>query len=256
MQVDKAGFLALTAALAGGGAVGYLVADRRQPPTAVVENPKPSVAAPRTPTEEEAKTTEAGTKAVAEAKARDERMAELAKCDDTIGAAEACPAIPDSTGEGLCGEGIAWAAKRCADFKSAFKPKVAQAAVTCLRSLKGVEQCDPQRVNLCGHQALMTACQEEMPDAFLGATSTVPASFAKDSAPLTGIAAQCDSIVKSCVGTAPATSYADCMRTLSGMNEAGRGSAASCMKLHCGDKGFLGCEAAPANLTTAPPPLR
>lgn len=243
MHVDKGGFLALTAALAGGGVVGYLVADRHQPKTAV-DDSKPPVVQPAPPTEEEAK-------AAAAAKAREDRLAELQKCDDTVGAAEECPAMPDSTGEGMCGEGISWAAKRCADFKTAFKPKVAQAAVACLKSLKGAEQCDQARVNLCGHQALMSACQEEMPTEFLGATSTAPATFSKEAEPLTGVAAQCDAIVKSCGSSAPATTYSECMQTLSGMNEAGRASAASCMKLHCGDKGFIGCEAAPPQLTTA-----
>jgi hypothetical protein len=249
MHVDKGGFLALTAALAGGGVVGYLVADRNAPPKQVVDDAKPAVVAPAPPTEEE-------TKKAAAAKAKEERLAALAKCDDSVGAAEECPAgLPDSTGEGMCGEGGSWAAKRCADFKAHFKPKVAQAAVACLRSLKGAEQCDKERVDLCGHQALMTACQEEMPTEFLGASSTVPASFEKDAEPLTGVAKQCDEIVKSCGQSAPA-SYAECMHTLSGMNETGRTAAASCMKLHCGDKGFIGCEAAPTTLTAKAPPIQ
>lgn len=244
MHVDKAGFLALTAALAGGGVVGYLVADRHHAATAVKDE-KPPVTVERPPSEEELK-------AAVETRRKELAEARAAQCNDDVGAPEQCPAggAPDSTSEGLCGDGISWAAKRCADFKAAFKPKVAQAAVACLRSLKGAEQCDQARVNLCGHQALMSACQEDVPETFLGATSTQPVTLAKDAEPLKGVAAQCDAIVKSCGGSAPATSYADCMHTLSGMNEAGRASAASCMKLHCSDKGFLGCEAAPPNLTT------
>jgi len=259
MQVDRAGFLALTAALAGGGVVGYLVADRQHAKTAAVGDSKPPVADGRVPTEEEKRATAELNAKGNEAKAKEAKEAKAAaapKCDDSIGAAADCPAAPDSTAEGMCGDALHWASKRCADFKAAFKPKVAEAAVACLKSLKGIEQCDAARVNLCGHQALMTACQEIAPDDFLGATSTAPLSRPSDAEPLTGVAAQCDAIVKSCGATAPATSYVDCVRTLSGMSEAGRTSASACMKLHCGDKGFLGCEAAPPNLTTVPPAIQ
>jgi hypothetical protein len=136
--------------------------------------------------------------------------------------------------EGVCAN---WAAKRCADYKAAFKPKVAQAAVACLRKLVGGERCDQYRANLCGHKALMAACQEPAPE-------SRPATAAADSgASSSQLATQCEAIVKSCTSTVPETTLADCYRTLSGMNEVGRAAMVDCMKAHCIDEGLFGCEA-------------
>jgi hypothetical protein len=41
------------------------------------------------------------------------------------------------------------AGKRCAEFKLNFKPKVAQAAVSCLRRLKGNELRSSARERVC-----------------------------------------------------------------------------------------------------------
>ncbi len=133
--------------------------------------------------------------------------------------------------EGVCTN---FAAKRCSEFKSAFKPKVSQAAVACLKNLKGNAACDPARVNLCGHSALMAACPEPLPDATKADTTGVAVSSPVTSA--------CEGIVKSCAGQAASIALADCRQTLSGMSDFGRASMADCMAKHCGDKGLLGCE--------------
>ncbi|HWZ92104.1 MAG TPA: hypothetical protein VNW92_24745 [Polyangiaceae bacterium] len=152
-------------------------------------------------------------------------------CDDNVGVPEDCPAVGPSD-EGVCSN---IAAKRCAEFKSAFKPKVAQAAVSCLRHLKGNELCDPARVNLCGHAALMAACPDP---------SAAPnASDAGVNALSSPVALACDNIAKSCANQALAPTPADCRQTLSGMTDFGRASMTDCLATHCGDKGLLGCEA-------------
>ena len=133
--------------------------------------------------------------------------------------------------EGVCTN---FAAKRCADFKSTFKPKVAQAAVACLKSLKGNAACDPARVNLCGHSALMAACPEPPPDSTkLDATGATAAS---------PVATACENIIKGCAGQPLLPTLTDCRQTLSGMSDFGRASMVECMTTHCADKGLLGCE--------------
>ncbi|MET0792660.1 MAG: hypothetical protein ABW061_14160 [Polyangiaceae bacterium] len=153
-------------------------------------------------------------------------------CDDTLNAGplDDCPAMGPAE-EGVCTN---FAAKRCAEFKSAFKPKVAQAAVSCLKNLKGAV-CDPARVNLCGHSALMNACPEPAPDATKADTTAA--------LPPSPVATACDSIVKGCAGTPVGPTLADCRQTLSGMTDFGRASMVECMATHCADKGLLGCEA-------------
>ena len=135
--------------------------------------------------------------------------------------------------EGVCTN---FAAKRCAEFKFAFKPKVAQAAVACLKTLTGNAVCDPARVNLCGHSALMAACPDPIPDATRTDTGSV--------APPSAVVSACESIAKSCAGQPLGPSPADCRQTLSGMTDLGRASMIECMGTHCGDKGLIGCEAA------------
>ena len=133
--------------------------------------------------------------------------------------------------EGVCTN---FAAKRCSEFKSAFKPKVAQAAVTCIKNLKGNAACDPARVNSCGHNALMAACPEPVPD-----TTKADTTGATLSSP---VASACESILRTCAGQALMPTVADCRQTLSGMTDFGRASMIECMATHCGDKGLLGCE--------------
>jgi hypothetical protein len=152
-------------------------------------------------------------------------------CDDNVGTAEDCPAMGPAD-EGVCTN---FAAKRCSEFKSAFKPKVAQAAVACIKLLKGNAACDPARVNLCGHSALMAACPAPTPD-----PKTTESNAAVVSSPIDSI---CENILKGCAGQPLLPTMADCRQTLSGMSDFGRASMVECMATHCGDKGLLGCEA-------------
>ena len=163
-------------------------------------------------------------------------------CDDSEGEPEACPVAIGPSDEGMCGN---WAAKRCVDYKEAFKPKVALGAVACLRKLVGPERCDQYRANLCGHKALMAACQDPGPDSKLANAPPTVAPAAAAPAGASQLAGQCEAIVKGCVGSVPETTLADCYRTLSGMNDVGRAQMVECMKTHCIDKGLFGCEAVP-----------
>jgi len=154
-------------------------------------------------------------------------VATAPSCDDTIGEPDACPAMPGPTIEGgpACGSA---ATTRCNDFKQTMKPRVAQAAVACLNKLTAAERCDPKRVALRGHLALMNACDE-------GATTTVSTA--------------CDRLAESCGTSSLAPSPKECRLTMSGLREVGREALIDCAKKHCFDKGVLGCEAvAPAKL--------
>ena len=210
-MVERSGFLLAATALAAGGMGGWILHEYRagSVPPADVSRPIAS-AVPSTPP------------------AVVEHIPPPPLCDDSTASVEDCPAVGPSD-EGFCQV----AAKRCSEFKAAFKPKVAQAAVACLRRLKGQELCDPARVNLCGHMALMAACQDPVAshaaDAGSQATSLVMAS--------------CESIVKGCSGDAPAPTLADCRQTLSGMSDTGRANMMACVSTHCRDRGLLGCEA-------------
>jgi len=220
MIIEKSGFLLMAGTLAAGGVGGWLAHDAKtnrertqfaEPPTTAVPVAAPSAA----PT------------AVPSAAAP---VAVVPACDDNVGTVEECPAMGPAD-EGVCTN---FAAKRCAEYKSTFKPKVAQAAVACIKTLKGNAACDPARVNLCGHNALMAACPEPIPDPTkTDATSALAAS------PLTSA---CERILQSCAGQPLMPTLADCRQTLSGMSEFGRASMLECMATHCGDKGLLGCE--------------
>jgi hypothetical protein len=213
MVIEKGGFLLIAGTLAAGGIGGWMAHDSRArrdqadvpPPVAVTPAPVASVVViDRTPPPP--------------------------VCDDSVGTPEDCPAVGPSD-EGVCSN---IAAKRCAEFKSAFKPKVAQAAVACLRRLKGNELCDPARVNLCGHEALMAACPDVTPPAGNDAGANALSS---------PVAQACDNIVKGCASLPLGPTTADCRQTLSGMTDLGRATMAECMSTHCADKGLLGCEA-------------
>ena len=104
-----------------------------------------------------------------------------------------------------------------------MKPRVAQAAVACLNKLSAGERCDPKRVELCGHLALMNACEDRVP------TSTA--------------ASACETIVQTCGASPLAPSLNECHLAMSGLREAGREAMLDCATKHCFDKGVLGCEA-------------
>jgi hypothetical protein len=213
MTIDTKSFLLLAGTLAAGGAGGYYFRERAGPLT-----PRPDPLPP--PATESAAPTAVPSAAPAASAAPIDAGP---PCDDSAGEPEACPVAFAPSDEGVCAN---WAAKRCADYKAAFKPKVSQAAVACLRKLVGAERCDLFRANLCGHKALMASCLE-----------TPAASKPSE------LDTQCETIVKGCAGTTPETTLADCHRTLSGMNAVGRASMVACMKTHCTVKGLVGCEA-------------
>ncbi len=226
MIIEKSGFLLMAGTLAAGGIGGWVAHDaktqRAQPiygestapvtPVNTAINPGPSAALTIAP----------------------DHSPPPPVCDDNqnAGPIDDCPPMGPAD-EGVCTN---FAAKRCGEFKSAFKPKVAAAAVSCLKNLKGAV-CDPARVNLCGHSALMNACLEPEPDATKADTTAIPNS---------PVAAACDAIVKGCAGTPVGPTLADCRQTLSGMTDFGRAGMVACMATHCADKGLLGCEAVKA----------
>jgi len=221
MVIEKSGFLLMAGTLAAGGVGGWLAHDVKshneraqlsEPAIAAVPVVVPS-AAP-----------------VTSVAATAERAPAAPVCDDSVGTVEECPAMGPAD-EGVCTN---FAAKRCSEFKAAFKPKVAQAAVTCIKNLKGNAACDPARVNSCGHNALMAACPEPVPD-----TTKADTTGATLSSP---VASACESILRTCAGQALMPTVADCRQTLSGMTDFGRASMIECMATHCGDKGLLGCE--------------
>jgi hypothetical protein len=234
MAIDGTTFLVVAATLAAGGVGGWVVHERtanspddRAPATPPV---LPSATPAEAPVSVEV--VEAATGA--------------AVCDDSVGTAEACPSVGPSD-EGICANTIL---KRCNEFKMAFKPRVAQQAVACLRQLKANERCDPARINQCGHAALMAACPESAPPSkgtFVPATGTRPASVTlaaesvTDSSPLTKT---CENLVKSC-GPPLSPTLNDCRQTLAGMTELGRASLVECVTAHCTTRGLLGCEAFP-----------
>lgn len=234
MIIERSGFLLIAGALAAGGGAGWLVRDSgigQQRETVLVATPVPTPVVVAKP--EPTGVMVVDSEAVAPA------------CDDSVGAAEDCPNIGPSD-EGLCGNRIA---KRCADFKESFKPRVAQEAVACLNRLKGKERCDTARLDLCGHSALMTACpemQEPATGTYIHATTTTPASFTVEpstKAP-SALAIACKSMQQSCADHALGPNVKDCIQTLAGMNEQGRARTLSCVASHCEDLGLLGCEAA------------
>lgn len=221
MVIDRAGFLVMAGTLAAGAGAGWFVRDSKVHREHSDEVPAMHAAVP------------VATSA-APVVAAQPVPPPAPICDDNVGAPGDCPAVGPSD-EGVCSN---IAAKRCADFKSTFKPRVAQAAVSCLRQLKGNELCDPARVNLCGHSALMAACPDPTP--VPSTTSATNAGGATEtSSPVT---LACENILKSCANQALGPTLADCRQTLSGMSDFGRASMTTCLQTHCGDKGLLGCE--------------
>lgn len=231
MIIEKSGFLLLAGTLAAGGAGGWLAHDSKarrehsdEPITAATVSAAPASAAPVVSVDQ---------------------TPAPPVCDDSTGTPDDCPAVGPSD-EGVCSN---VAARRCAEFKSAFKPRVAAAAVSCLRRLKGNELCDPARVNLCGHAALMAACPDLPPPSSAkgapganGATANANGVDVAVAEPTSPVAMACDTILKSCGNQPLNPTMADCRQTLSGMSELGRASMIACMATHCTDKGLLGCE--------------
>lgn len=229
MIIEKSGFLLMAGTLAAGGVGGWFVHDSKAHREGVTEVPVTTATASAAPI------------AAAPVVVVDQTPPPPL-CDDSVGTADECPAVGPSD-EGVCSN---IAAKRCAEFKSTFKPKVAATAVSCLRHLKGNELCDPARVNLCGHAALMAACPDSPPVPSANGTSangaTVSANGVAAPAPTSAVAMACDTILKGCGTQTVNPSMVDCRQTLSGMSDFGRASMIACMATHCGDKGLLGCE--------------
>lgn len=243
-MVDRVAFMSIVGALAAGGAGGYVLHQQVKAHDADAE------AARQHDREQQAAIDKANQDA---AQARDEARAATAMltsapaCDDATGAPGDCPAagLPNASDEGLCGGTGSVAARRCKDFKASMKPKVAENAVACLNALKGGEQCDANRVALCGHEALMMACQESPPQNQSMVNSVNVGGAPPNPQAASPIAQQCDAILKGCSGVTPGVTLSECYRTMSGLNDVGRQNMMTCMKTHCGDKGFVGCEATP-----------
>jgi hypothetical protein len=238
MAVDRSNFLLIAGTLAAGGIVGWGLRSNAPPRT-----PAPTAE----PAKEPARVHAAVPEAPVDVAVVESTAAATAACDDSVGIPEECPSVGPSD-EGVCANVIL---KRCTDFKAAFKPKVAQAAVSCLRQLKANERCDVTRINQCGHAALMAACPEPAPPTkatLHPATATTPASVTLSpdpAAPASPLSKLCEGILKACPGPSLAPTASDCRQTLVGMNESGRAATAECVAAHCSDRGLLGCEAAP-----------
>jgi len=101
--------------------------------------------------------------------------------------------------------------QRCAAFQADYNPKVAAAAVHCMTTLTGAQQCDPSQADNCAKNALVQACAD-------GSVTQ-----------LCGIAA---SVCKS--------SAADCSTLLSGLNGQGKQQVAQCVAQGC-TAGLTGC---------------
>jgi hypothetical protein len=217
MVIEKSGFLLAATALAAGGFGGWIAHESKGGATQTNVAPTAMTAAAPVPSPPTVLVVEHITPPPA--------------CDDDTGSVEDCPAVGPSD-EGVCN----LAAKRCKEFKAAFKSKVAQAAVACLKRLKGNELCDPARVNGCGHSALMSACPDPVPPAAAGDTTGAASATSP-------VATSCEGIVKGCSSEPLGPTMSDCRQTLSGMSDTGRASMMACVSTHCRDRGLLGCEA-------------
>lgn len=222
MHVDRGSFLLLVTTLAAGAAGGYFLSEKHvlphldewggKPPPKPEPKPEPLVVDASVPEAAPPPVVDAGPPPPT--------------CNDEVGTPGACPPPGFPVFEGGCGS---FANQRCGEYKQAMKPKIAQAAVECLNKLSAQERCDPVRVNLCGHVALMNACTE-------------PDSRNEKDDP-SGI---CKSIATSCGKTHVPPSFVECRQALAGLNEKGRDLMVQCMKKHCVDRSILGCEAVAA----------
>ena len=211
MNIDAGSFFILVGTLAAGGAAGYVASNKH-----LFEQPAPP-----------APSATATAPAIVPPLARPA----LPPCDDSVGTPGTCPPPVYSADETGCGP---LPTKRCDDFKQTMKPKVAEHAVACLNTIQPAQRCDPLRLNLCAHLALMGACQEEDTD-----------RDAADAAPPTAssLTTACQAILQECTAATIGPTLRDCRATLAGMTELGRTKMVDCMKAHCGDKGLLHCEA-------------
>jgi hypothetical protein len=221
MVINRGVFLLSVSSLAVGGAAGYVASEKD-----VVPHLAGSAHAPASKTELSSAPAPAPARveavAVPVASPAPTPVVQAPSCDDSVGEAAACPPMPGPTAEGgvACG-GVA--TTRCAEFKQTMKPRVAKAAVACLNKLSVAERCDPKRVELCGHLALMNACD--------------------DTAAMSTIASACEKLVETCGASPLAPSQNECRLAMSGLREVGREAMVDCAKKHCFDKGVLGCEA-------------
>ncbi len=157
-----------------------------------------------------------------------------------VGAPGRVPSAPCGPAEeGMPGCGTL-PTKRCEDFKQAMKPHVAERAVACLNALNPAQRCDPNRLELCGHTALMSACSIVEPAAPDGAGAPSDSGTASGTDEL---GTHCTSILHECEGVSSGPTLHDCRTTLAGMSVLGRDRMVACMKTHCTDKGLLFCEA-------------
>jgi hypothetical protein len=214
MKIDPATFFVLVGTLAAGGVAGYAASSKRMIPALDKAFGHP----PEPPATSEPPIVDAGAPAVTASAVPTVDAAPEPTCDDSIGTAPECPPPGYPAIEGGCGS---LAHTRCKELKQSLKPKVAQAAVECLNKLKPQERCDPNRVNLCAHLALMNACPDKK---------------------LTG---ECETIANACGPSPIAPSLIECTQTMSGLNAGGRARLVGCMRDHCFDKGLLGCVAIP-----------
>jgi hypothetical protein len=217
MNIDKGSFLILVVTLGAGGAGGYFASQRH------LFGPLP---APPAPPPEPPKESASAASVAPPPPAPPPRPAPT--CDDAIGTPAACPPPGYPADEGGCG---AFPTKRCNEFKQAMRPRVAESAVACLNALTPAQRCDPIRVGLCAHTALMNAC-------------SVGEAVDPEDAAADDVTTRCNSIVRGCEGVKPGPTLLDCRATLAGMSVQGRDKMVGCMKTHCSDKGLLWCEAA------------
>src|ERR1700749_1288902 len=108
MVIEKSGFLLMAGSVGAGGAGGWLMRDSRAhhpqlDETPVVKTTPENTAQPATVATQPTPVVAPGP-----------------MCDDNTGSPADCPAVGPAD-EGVCTN---LAARRCADFKSAFKPKV------------------------------------------------------------------------------------------------------------------------------------
>lgn len=225
MELDPKRFFLYAGVLAAGGVGGYYASQRGLVPKPVTTALTPTTQPEGQPVvERDPHPTPANAATLSSAMP----AAPGPTCDDSVGAPEDCPlGAPTAEGEG-CGN---YAQNRCKEFKASFKPKVATAAVDCLRRLKPHELCDKARVDLCGHLSLTHACPEPVEPRL--ADTPRPGS----------VDVICTAILDGCQGAPLGPTMSDCRQTLSGMTDVGRARMTACMKKACTTKGLLGCEA-------------
>jgi hypothetical protein len=203
MNIDKSSFFILVATMAASGAGGWFARDKlvlRSEARAPEPAPTPSPAPAPEPKS-----------------AEPEKPPPPAEppCTDGEGATPDCTGFVDPGDEG-CNLAL----PRCLQYRESFKPKIARAAIECLKRLRGAQLCDAVMINKCGHEALMAACPAD--------TDTEQA---------------CNGLLASCKGALPGPTLTDCKQTLSGMNETGRKKMAVCLGKLCDARGLYGCEA-------------